>query len=303
VVDLGTGIVNYDYRGCLRAYRILIRGNDEPQIKGVVIVLTINDLTVEYTIANNTKAALRKAKFTIPARGYTVGVVGESGSGKTTLGMSIMNLIEPPGKIRFGQIEYMGKNVLGMTEPELRRYRWHEVSMVYQSAMNSLNPVKSISDHIVEVILAHLPISKKEARERALKLLSQVGIKRDRANDYPHEFSGGMRQRAVIAMALALSPKLLIADEPTSALDVVVQRQILTLLKNQVEQEDLSLIFITHDVAILAGLVENIAVIHDGQIVEQGPADKVLSDPSDSYTKMLLSSILTLDTSRDVLSE
>ncbi len=265
-------------------------------------MFTVSDLTVEYTTRKASKIALDKVSFDIPDRGYTIGVVGESGSGKTTLGMSMMNLIEPPGRIVSGKIEYDGKDILRISKKELRNYRWQEVSMVYQSAMNSLNPVKRVSDHIVEVIRAHTDVSKSEAREQAIRLLSDVGIKSERMNDYPHEFSGGMRQRVVIAMALALSPRLLIADEPSSALDVVVQRQILTLLKKRVEQKKLSLLFITHEIAILSGLVDHVAVTHRGEIVETGPIDKLLSQPLHPYTEMLLGSLLTLDSKPHALN-
>jgi ABC-type dipeptide/oligopeptide/nickel transport system ATPase component len=266
-----------------------------------VVLLKVTDLSVQYRTGKSTKTALTNVDFEIPDLGYTVGVVGESGSGKTTLGMSMMNLIEPPGRITSGRVEYMGRNVLEMSDLQLRKFRWQEVSMVFQSAMNSLNPVMSILSHIEEVIMIHESVSKSEARERALKLLSQVGIKSDRAQGYSHEFSGGMRQRVVIAMALALSPKLLIADEPTSALDVVVQRQILSLLKSRQTHEKLSMIFITHDIAVLEGLVDNIVVMHDGRVVEYGEIEKVLRNPSDPYTRMLLNSLLTLDSSKDVL--
>jgi oligopeptide/dipeptide ABC transporter ATP-binding protein len=257
---------------------------------------TIENLTVQYAIDKTTaKTALENVSMTIPGGGYTVGIVGESGSGKTTLGMSMMNLIEPPGRVVSGRIDYMGKNILEMSSSELRAYRWGEVSMVYQSAMNSLNPVKTVIWHLTEVIRAHTPASNREATERALDLLAEVGIRPERAYGYAHEFSGGMRQRVVIAMALALSPKLMIADEPTSALDVVVQRQILTLVRKKVEQNKLSLVFITHEIAILSGLVDNVAVLHGGEIVETGPIDKVLNEPLHPYSEMLLGSLLTLD--------
>ena len=165
----------------------------------------------------------------IPSGGYTIGVVGESGSGKTTLGLSILNLIEPPGKITEREGAFSGNDVLTFSKKQLRGYRWQDVSMVYQSAMNSMNPVKKVSDPIIEVLRVHAHLTTAEARDRAVKLLSQVGIRAERAFDYPHELSGGMRQRVIIALAMALSPKLLIADEPTSALDVVVQQQILEL--------------------------------------------------------------------------
>ncbi len=249
------------------------------------------------------RRALDQVTLEIPSSGYTLGLVGESGSGKTTLGMSIMNLIEPPGRITNGTVEYQGKNVLTMRESELNSYRWKEVSMVFQSAMNSLNPVKKASDHIVEVLRAHERIPKKEAKERATKLLVDVGIPADRTEAYPHEFSGGMRQRVVIAMALALSPKLLIADEPTSALDVVVQRAILKLLKKKVSGSGLSFLFITHELAILRGLVDNVAVLYAGRLVELGPAEKVLYDPLHPYTRMLVSSVLSMKSERSKLKE
>ncbi len=264
-------------------------------------LLDLSGVTVEYTAGTKLLKAVDNASLTIPSKGYSLGIVGESGSGKTTLGLSILNLIELPGRISGGRIEFMGKDVLSMNKDQLRRYRWQEVSMVYQSAMNALNPVKNITDHIVEVLKAHTEISKSEARIVAINLLSDVGIKMERAEAFSHELSGGMRQRAVIAMALALSPKLLIADEPTSALDVVVQRQIIALLKRKVDENGLSLIFITHEIAILGGLVDHVAVMFAGEVVESGPMQKVLFEPLHPYTQMLLSSLLSLDSTKSSL--
>ncbi len=262
----------------------------------MVNLFEVSGLSVQYFLGKDRQMlAVDNVSFTIPSTGFSLGLVGESGSGKTTLGMSVMNLIEPPGKITSGFANYLGKNVLEMKPEELRKFRWREVSMVFQSAMNSLNPVKTVADHISEVLREHEVISKSEAHEEAIKLLSHVGIKTERADSYPHEFSGGMRQRVVIAMALALSPKLLIADEPTSALDVVVQKQILTLIKEKVAERGLSLLFITHEIALLRGLVERVAVMFAGEIVEIGPLSKVLYDPLHPYTQMLLGSILSLD--------
>ena len=262
-------------------------------------LLQISDITVQYALKDRVRNAVDRLSFTIPAAGYTVGVVGESGSGKTTLGLSIMNLIKPPGKISEGKIQFMGKNVLGMDYDELRHYRWQDVAMVFQSAMNIMNPVKNVSDHVVEVIREHQKVSKEEARDRAMSLLNEVSIKPDRANAFAHELSGGMRQRVVIAMALALSPKLLIADEPTSALDVVVQQQILALLKREVLDKRLSLIFITHEITLLENLVDYVAVMYAGEIAEYGQIDDVLFEPLHPYTEMLLGSLLTLDSERD----
>jgi peptide/nickel transport system ATP-binding protein len=265
-------------------------------------LLKVSDLTVRYRLRKRETLATDGVSLNIPNAGYTLGLVGESGSGKTTLGMSIMNMIEKPGEIVGGQVLYQGKDVLRESEEELRSYRWQEVSMVYQSAMNSLNPLTNARDHLVEVFREHTPTSKKEARIRALELLHEVGIKPERAGSFPHEFSGGMRQRIVIAMALALRPKLLIADEPTSALDVVVQRQILALLKREVAKNGLSLIFITHEIALLPGLVDNVAVMYQGELVEQGPLQKVLYQPQHPYTEMLITSLLSMDSSRDAVA-
>jgi peptide/nickel transport system ATP-binding protein len=261
-------------------------------------LLNLSEVTVQYSVSGRVRNAVDKLSFVIPSEGYTIGFVGESGSGKTTLGLSIMNLIKSPGKISNGDIQFMGRDVLKMSDNELRHYRWQDVAMVFQSAMNILNPVKNVSDHLVEVTREHKHVSKREAQEKAISLLNEVGIKTERANAFAHELSGGMRQRVVIAMALALSPKLLIADEPTSALDVVVQQQILALLKREVIDKGLSLIFITHEITLLENLVEHVAVMYAGEIAESGPIDKVLFEPLHPYTEMLLGSLLTLDSER-----
>lgn len=259
-------------------------------------LLKASNLSVEYTVRKERKSGLDNVSLAIPSEKYTLGIVGESGSGKTTLGMSLMNLIYAPGEITSGTVEYGGSDVLKMSERKLMSYRWKEVSMVFQSAMNSLNPVKRAVDHITEVIREHSPgVSRVEARQKAMKILSEVGIEPNHADDFPHELSGGMRQRVVIALALALSPKIVIADEPTSALDVVVQRQILSLLKREVAERGLSLVFITHDLPILAGLVDNLVVMFAGEIVEKGSAEGVFTHPLHPYTEELLNSLLTLD--------
>ncbi len=258
-------------------------------------LLHMSNVTVEYQSTEYTVRALDNVSLSIPSAGHTLGIVGESGSGKTTLGMSVMNVIEPPGRITGGTIDYMGRDVLKLGKNELRKYRWQEVAMVYQSAMNSLNPVKRVSDPIAEVLREHEQISRKEARDTAMKMLDEFEIGSDRASDYPYELSGGMRQRVIIALALALSPRLLIADEPTSALDVVIQKEILTLLKRQVSKNGLSLLFITHEISLLSGLVNEVAVMFAGEIVERGPIDKVLFEPLHPYSELLLSTLLTLD--------
>ncbi len=229
-----------------------------------------------------------------------IGIVGESGSGKTTLGLSILGMIEAPGKVTNGSIEYMGKDILAFDDNELRKYRWKQVSMVHQSAMNSLKPVKPIIDPIVEVLRYHARMPKDEARKRANGLLSEVGIKPERAFSYPHELSGGMKQRVSIALALALSPRILIADEPTSALDVLTQLQILALIKKEIRERGLYLIFITHEISLLSGLVDNIAVMNAGDIVELGRVEDVLSNPQHPYTEMLIGTLLTFHSKHSV---
>jgi peptide/nickel transport system ATP-binding protein len=265
-------------------------------------LLEVSNLSVEYKIDELRIHALDQVSISVPDRG-SLGIVGESGSGKTTLGMGIMNLIEPPGRISTGQVKYMEKKVLDLSDKELRKYRWEDVAMIYQSAMNSLNPVKTITHPIAEVLRYHKRLTKSEAYIQTIKLLQDVGISQDRALAYPHEMSGGMRQRVVIALALALSPKLLIADEPTSALDVVTQKQILSLIRRQVVQNGRSLIFITHEIALLNGLVEEVAVMYSGEVVERGKLEDVVFSPLHPYTEMLLSTILTVDSSLKGLAD
>jgi oligopeptide/dipeptide ABC transporter ATP-binding protein len=266
-------------------------------------LLKVSQLSVQFQQAKNRVLAVDNVSFDVPSVPYTIGLVGESGSGKSTLAMSIMNLIEPPGKITSGRVEFEGNDVLGMKPDELRRFRWEQVSMIYQAAMNSLNPVKTVIDPIVEVLVEHQGLSKTKARERAVELLSEVEIGAERAFDYPHEFSGGMRQRVVIALAMALSPKLLIADEPTSALDVVTQRQVLALLRKEVIRRGLSFVFITHEIALLRGFVRDVAVMYAGEIVERGPEGMVLTEPMHPYTEDLVGSVLSKTTRLDVGSD
>jgi peptide/nickel transport system ATP-binding protein len=240
--------------------------------------------------------ALDRVSLDLPVKD-TLGVVGESGSGKTTLGMSLLNLIQPPGRIVNGRVNYMGKEVLRMSSKELRNYRWREVSMVYQSAMNSLNPVKPVCHPIAEVLAQHKDLPNREAYDLAVKMLTDVGIRPERAFDYPHEMSGGMRQRVIIALAMALSPRVLIADEPTSALDVVTQKHILELIKTEISEKGLTLIFITHEISLLNGLVNDVAVMYSGDIVEHGSFKDVLFEPLHPYTEMLVGTLLTMESS------
>ena len=266
-------------------------------------LLKISDLVVSYTTSGFKFRALDNLALDIPNAGFTLGIVGESGSGKSTLAMSIMALIDPPANIESGKIEYFGKDALTMSKRQKMNYRWSEVSMIYQSAMNALNPVKDISHPIIEVLREHRRLSKSEAKREALRLLANVGIGEHMAHRYPHQLSGGQRQRVIIALALALSPKLLIADEPTSALDVVTQKQILALLADEVKRRRLSIIFITHDIGLLGDVVENIAVMFAGEIVELGNLEKVICNPLHPYTEELLNSVLAISSKGEIKPE
>ncbi len=226
-------------------------------------------------------------------KGTTLGLAGESGCGKSTTAYSIIKLVPPPGKIVEGQILLDGKtDIVKMPEPEVRRkVRWKRISMVFQGAMNALNPVYTIGKQICEVLTYHADMTKKEAMERARELMKMVGLEPDIVKRYPHELSGGMKQRAFIAMALALNPDLVICDEPTTALDVVVQAQILNLLKELQEKFKMSIIIITHDLGVIAELADYVAIMYAGKIVEKGPAEKIFLDPAHPYTRGLISSV------------
>jgi oligopeptide/dipeptide ABC transporter ATP-binding protein len=264
-------------------------------------LLEVSGLSVDYGLGKNRILAVDNGSLTIPSEGYALSLVGESGCGKTTLGMSILNLVPRPGRIVNGSIRFDGQDILKMDREALRRYRGRDVSMVYQSAMSSLNPMKSVRDHVVEMLQEHGDDTKAEAVEKATQLLVQAGIKEERVDSFPHEFSGGMKQRAVIAMALSLSPKLLIADEPTSALDVVTQVQILELLKKQIREKKLAVIFITHEISLAPILTEYTAVMHSGAVVELGSTRDVLSNPLHPYTETMVQSLLTMKSTPDVL--
>jgi len=225
-------------------------------------------------------------------KGASLGIVGESGCGKSSLAITIMRLLPVNAKVLGGQIKLCGRDVLTLPESELRaEIRWKRISIVFQGAMNVLNPVHKIGDQVAEAIVAHDGKTKKEARERVKELLSLVGIDPSRAKDYPHEFSGGMRQRTVIATALALNPDIVIADEPTTALDLVVQAQVLKLLKDLKERMGLSLILISHDVSIISEMSDNVAVMYAGRIVEYGNSMDVFLKPIHPYTVGLLAAV------------
>jgi len=252
-------------------------------------LLEIKELTTYYETMRGYVKAVEKASFNVE-KGEGVGLAGESGCGKTTVALSILRLLPPNGKIMHGQILYKGKDLVKMDEKTLRKkIRWKEISLIFQGAMNALNPVYKISDQIIEAIRTHEPnINKREAKERVKKLFELVGIDPSRVDNYPHEFSGGMRQRAMIAMALACNPSLVIADEPGTALDVIVQAQVLKLMRDLKEKLNLSLILITHDLSIISEVCEKMVVMYAGQVVEAGDIITMFKKPLHPYTQGLI---------------
>ncbi|MDW2019365.1 ABC transporter ATP-binding protein, partial [Vibrio sp. 704] len=233
--------------------------------------------------------AVKSVSFDI-GKGEVFGLAGESGCGKSTIAFSINRLHKPPAFISGGQILFQGKDILRLSDKELGALRWSEIAMVFQSAMNSLNPVLTIQEQFADVLRHHQGLSNEQAKDRAEKLLDLVNIPRDRLGEYPHQFSGGMRQRLVIAIALSLNPKLIIMDEPTTALDVVVQREILQQIYQLREEFGFSVLFITHDLALMSQLCDRIAIMRHGEIVEVNHAYEIRNHPQHPYTQKLWAS-------------
>ena len=262
-------------------------------------LLEIKDERLSFFTPAGEVKALNGVSFSME-EGEVLGIVGESGSGKSVTAYSIMGLTAYPGKLVGGTVHFNGHEIEKMTEKEFRKIRGNEVSIIFQDPMTSLNPVYTIGNQIVEVILLHTNKTKKEAYERARELLELVRINEPskRLKQYPHELSGGMRQRVMIAIALACEPKLLIADEPTTALDVTIQAQILELMQELRKKLGMSIIMITHDLGVVASMCEKIAVMYAGHIVEYGTADEIFYNPSHEYTKGLIKSIPKLNTEK-----
>ena len=262
-------------------------------------LLDVRDLTVRFPTSDGVVQAVSEVSFTL-SRGETLGVVGESGSGKSVSNLAIMGLLNRSRTVISGHVEYLGRDLLTLPPAELRKVRGKDIAMVFQDPFASLHPMYRVGDQIAEAVLAHQDVSKNAARARAVELLGHVGIPnaKSRARDYPHQFSGGMRQRAMIAMALANEPKLLIADEPTTALDVTVQAQILALIDDLKNRLGMATIVITHDLGVVAEIADEIAVMYAGRIVEHASTERLFASPEHPYTWGLLKSIPRLDSPR-----
>jgi len=246
-------------------------------------LLDLKNVSVEYKLSNGSLKAVDQVSLKIES-GDIVGLVGESGCGKSTLIKGIINLLPTNGKIKEGELHFGGVDLAKISKEEMRKKRWKEISLITQSAMNSLNPVYRVGKQITEAILQHENVTKAEAMEKAEKLFDLVGLERGRLEDYPHQYSGGMKQRAIIAMSLALDPKLIIADEPTTALDVIVQSQILERINAMLSNYDGSMILVTHDISVVAQTCNKVAVMYGGKIIEYGDVIQVLKYPNHPYT-------------------
>ncbi|ASS88088.1 MULTISPECIES: ABC transporter ATP-binding protein [Geobacillus] len=260
-------------------------------------ILQVNDLHISFDIHAGEVQAVRGVTFDL-YKGETLAIVGESGSGKSVTSKALMRLLPtPPSRIKQGEILFEGKDLTKLSEKDMQSIRGAKISMIFQDPMTSLNPTMTIGKQIMEAILKHQKLSKEEARKRAIELLQLVGIKNAelRMKQYPHQFSGGMRQRVVIAIALACNPKILIADEPTTALDVTIQAQILELMKDIQKKLGMSIIFITHDLGVVANMADRVAVMYAGKIVEIGTVDEIFYNPKHPYTWGLLASMPSLD--------
>lgn len=257
--------------------------------------LSVKDLVVEYTTEGQVVHAVNGVSFDVQ-RGKTFGLVGETGAGKTSTAKAIMRILpDPPAKIKSGEIHLDGENLLTISEKEMRKIRGRKVSMIFQDPMTALNPIMKVGEQIAEVIKMHNDISWKEANERAAKMLETVGIPRDRFNEFPHQFSGGMKQRVIIAIALACSPELLLADEPTTALDVTIQAQVLDMINKLKKDFNTSMIMISHNLGVVAEVCDDLAVIYAGEIIESGSKEAIFDHPTHPYTLGLFGAVPHLE--------
>ena len=265
-------------------------------------LLEVRHLRVEFPTRRGTLVALDDVSFDI-APGEILGVVGESGAGKSLTGASIIGLLEPPGRIASGEIRLEGRRIDNLPPDAMRGIRGRQIGAIFQDPLTSLNPLYTVGRQLVETIRTHLPVSEAEARERAVALLRETGIPaaEARIDQYPHQFSGGMRQRVVIALALAAEPKLIVADEPTTALDVSIQAQIISLLKRLTRDHGAAVMLVTHDMGVIAEASDRVAVMYAGRVVEMGPVQDVIHRPAHPYTVGLMGSIPSMDGSRDRL--
>ncbi len=255
-------------------------------------ILEVKELRTTFQSQRQSFHAIDDISFTLK-KGETLGIVGESGCGKSVTSLSIMGLIKPPGKVSHGQILFKGKDLLSLSKKELRQIRGNKLSMIFQEPMTSLNPVYTIGNQIGETLKIHTKASRAEVKERVIELLNMVGIPRanEIISDYPHQLSGGMRQRVMIAMAMACNPELVIADEPTTALDVTIQAQILELMKDLQTTKQMSMMLITHDLGVVSEVCDQVIVMYAGRIVEKGSVRDILDNPQHPYTKGLLASL------------
>ena len=268
---------------------------DQMNAGGGLPLLSVRRLRVEFPSRRGTLLALDDVSFDI-ARGEVLGVVGESGAGKSLTGAAIIGLLEPPGRIAGGEILLDGEAIHELSGEAMRRLRGRRIAMIFQDPLTSLNPLYTVGEQLVETMLTHLELTPAAARERALALLDEVGIPApaQRIDHYPHQFSGGMRQRVVIALALCAEPELIIADEPTTALDVSVQAQIIALLRRLCRQHHTAVMLVTHDMGVIAETADRVAVMYAGRVVEIGPADEVVRAPAHPYTRGLMGAIPVL---------
>ena len=265
-------------------------------------LLEVRHLKVEFPGRRGTLLALDDISFSI-APGEILGVVGESGAGKSLTGSAIIGLLDPPGRISAGEIRFDGRRIDNLPYEEMRKMRGRHIGAVFQDPLTSLNPLYTIGRQLTETILAHLPVSAEEARARAIRLLEETGIQAagQRIDQYPHQFSGGMRQRVVIALALAAEPRLIVADEPTTALDVSIQAQIIQLLKRLCREHGAAVMLVTHDMGVIAETCDRVAVLYAGRVAEMGPVADVIHRPQHPYTAGLMGSIPAMDEDRERL--